>query len=131
MNDVDKKEVFAHLIDRLEPLAGLTPEERDLAVQRGEILSFEAGQSIFRQGEWDDFEYFVLQGEVETFAGGERIKWIAAHHKEATQPIAPSQPRAVTAKAGTPVVILRLPSMIEDDLLDVPGAQPESWTDAL
>ncbi|MEM7254839.1 MAG: cyclic nucleotide-binding domain-containing protein [Pseudomonadota bacterium] len=123
MKSVENKEAYRHVLERLPALAALSSDEREFAMQRGEVVAYASGESVFRQGEWDDYDFFLIEGEIDTFSGGERIKNFAAH-RDAAEPLAPGQPRAVTAKATQDAVVFRLPSPSDDDaLLEPPGLE--------
>ena len=77
-------------------------------VKVAEILEFKEKKFVFKEGDEDNYSYYVLAGELELIAGNQAQSTIIAGSDNARYAIAQLQPRKFSAKAKTPVTILRL-----------------------
>ena len=99
----------------LVPLDGLSPHNFNEVVSRLQIKQIEKGGSIFKEGDRDLNTIYLIQGKVELQQSGKKVSTIHAGSHDAAHPLAPKQPRPISAKAKTRVTI----AVIDKTLLDV------------
>lgn len=104
------------LLMTLVPLSGLT---MDMIVELEEKLRTETittGRYVFKQGSTDNEAAYLVAGEVELLdEAGKSVKHIKAGTEEATHPLAPGQPRTLSARIVSDATFVR----INRDLLDL------------
>ncbi|MCS3904298.1 CRP-like cAMP-binding protein [Methylohalomonas lacus] len=112
---MSKKPVDKALLKKLVPASALNGENFEELAAKAFQEEVAAGQVIFKQGDRDKTNAYVLDGEVElTDAQGGKRR-VAAGSDEARHPLANHQPRNETAVAATACQIARL----DGDLLDI------------
>ncbi len=109
---VDKK-----ILKRLVPINSLTGEHVEKLATSAEPEKVPAGDVVFREGEEDHSAIYLLQGEIELVAGSSLLKVLRGGEEATLHPLAPYQPRQVTAKARTVIAVLRFQSELLDALL--------------
>jgi len=108
MNLADNK-VDLDTLKNLEPISSLSGDRlRELADQTC-IEYLEPDVCIFREGESDNQAVYLLSGQIELrSADGNSTHTITAGMPESWHPIAPKQPRQVTAVTTTSVELVRI-----------------------
>ena len=102
-------DIFGHAtVEQLGRIAGLTEEAR-----------FEAGDTIFKEGEPGDALYLVLSGRVFIERNGTTIREIKEKEAFGTLEVLDFHPRAATAKAADQVRALKLNGREFHDLLSL------------
>lgn len=79
-------------------------------------LTAESGFQLFRIGEYDAAEYYLLQGSVKLTAEDGREKMIVAGDNNARFPIARLRPRMFTARAQTDIRYFVIAASVVDEL---------------
>lgn len=111
----DKPTLDVRQLAQLVPLNSLSADNfKDLA-QRLRPEQLGAGRALFRQGDRDKVAFYLLEGELELRDGGGAATLLQAGSPAARHPLAPQQPRTMTAVARTDIVYVR----IDIDLLDI------------
>lgn len=112
---MSQKLVDKALLKRLVPTSALNGENFEELASKALQEEVAADSVIFKQGDRDKKNVYVLDGEVELTdaKGGKRV--IAASSDAARHPLGNRQPRTETAVARTPCQITR----IDGDLLDI------------
>lgn len=111
----DKPVLDLRQIAQLVPLNSLSTDNfKDLA-QRLRPEQLGAGRTLFRQGDRDKVAFYLLEGELELRDSGKAPTLLQADSAAARHPLAPQQPRTLTAVARTDITIIR----IDTDLLDI------------
>ena len=106
---VDKK-----ILSKLVPINSLNSEHVEQLATSTKPEQVSAGEVVFREGEEDHSAIYLLQGELELVTGSNVLKVLRGGDEATQHPLAPYQPRQVTAKAKTVIALLRFKS----DLLD-------------
>ena len=104
----EAKEQFKEVIKQLIPISDLSANAQNDVIEAAEILEFKKKKFVFKQGDKDDYSYYVLAGELELIADKHVHSTIVGAAENARYAIAQLQPRQFSAKAKTPVTILRL-----------------------
>jgi CRP-like cAMP-binding protein len=102
-------DIFEHAtVEQLGRIAGLTEE-----------LNFEAGETIYKEGEPGDALYLVLSGRVLIERNGNKLRELKEKEAFGTLEVLDFHPRAVTAKAIDQVRVLKLNGQQFYELLSV------------
>ncbi len=104
----EQLEQFAEIIKQLIPISDLSPGAQNDVIEAAKILEFKKKKIIFKQGDKDHYSYYVLAGELELISDNHVHNTITAGSDNARYAIAQLQPRQFSAKAKTPVTVLRL-----------------------
>ena len=89
---------------------------------RAEILRYQPGEFVFKQGESDPYCFYLLEGQLELICDGETIHRLIGGAPDAVHALAQLQPRKMSARAQSEVAVLRL----NRDLLDKLAAADRS-----
>ncbi|MEJ2344093.1 MAG: SUMF1/EgtB/PvdO family nonheme iron enzyme [Gammaproteobacteria bacterium] len=109
---VDKKRLQA-----LIPLNGLSKPHFEEVAKKGVVEELRAGKVLFKEGKRDGQTYFLLDGEVALLKGREIQSTVKAGTDTALHPLAPQQPRQLTARTTSRVTVLRIDTSLLDVLL--------------
>jgi len=113
---------FEHVFQTLVPINGLSPQRQHQLLAQAEILEFRPRELIFREGDRDNFAYFLLDGRLELSAQEQLVKRIQGGTTDGAHALAQLQPRQLSARAQTHVTVLRLDRVLMDKLLTIDGA---------
>lgn len=101
-------------IKDLIPINELPQNLKTRLLQRAQVLEVKKSRFIFKQGDKDDYSYYLLDGEVELHANKQVDSVIQSSSDRAKYALSQLQPRQFSAKARTPLRIL----LIERNNLD-------------
>lgn len=110
-----KKPVDIDFLRTLTPLTGVKPDNLGTIAQKSFIDECGAGRFIFKQGDTDKRNVYVVSGEVELRNADQVVKTIKGGTPDAQHPLAPQLPRTVSARAKNNVEFLS----VDSDLLDI------------
>ena len=113
------------LLQRLEPVASLAPEQLEYIAMYSKIEKCAPGTCLFRQGEEDYKMLYLLRGDVELSADKDTDKGadkhiISANFQENSAnlyPVAKDQPRRITATTLTEADVIRLDSDLVETMM--------------
>jgi len=112
----ETKTIDEHQLQRLVPLNGLTSDMLRELAQKSRIEDITAGRYAFKHGGTDKESVYIVGGEVELLGEtGDSVKRIKAGTEEATHPLAPGQPRPLSARVVSDATFI----LINRDLLDL------------
>ncbi|MDX1594539.1 MAG: cyclic nucleotide-binding domain-containing protein [Gammaproteobacteria bacterium] len=109
---VDKK-----ILSKLVPINSLNSDHVERLASSTKPEQLPAGEVVFQQGEEDRRAIYLLQGEVELVTGSNTLKVLRGGEEATRHPLAPYQPRQVTAKAKTVIAVLSFKSELLDTML--------------
>ena len=115
---------FRSRLSLLVPINNLQPRQQEQLLANGEILDVRKKEFVFRQGERDNWSYYLLAGELEMMAGDQLIKKVIGGEAASFQPLAQLQPRQMSARAVTGVQVLRVDRRLLDQLLSAARETP-------
>ena len=95
-------------IRALIPIDSLTSIFQAAVIKQGEVLTFSAGQVIYKQNQEDDFAHFLLEGGVDCLWNGARIKAVWASDRAARRALDTMGPKRYTVLAVNDVAVFRL-----------------------
>lgn len=101
-------------IRELIPINELPPNLQARLLEKAKIMEIKKSRFIFKQGDKDDYSYYLLDGEIELHTNKQLDSVIQSGSDRAKYALAQLQPRQFSAKAKTPLKIL----MIERNNLD-------------
>ena len=110
-----KKPADINLLRTLTPISGVKPENLSTIASKSFIEDCGAGRFIFKQGDTDKRNIYVVSGEVELRSGDKVVKVIAGGTEDAKHPLAPQLPRMLSARAKNDVEFMA----VDSDLLDI------------
>ena len=59
------EEQFESVFQTLVPINGLSTRQQEQLLAQAEVLNFGTREFVFREGDRDDFSYFLLRGSLE------------------------------------------------------------------
>ncbi|MDX1435026.1 MAG: cyclic nucleotide-binding domain-containing protein, partial [Gammaproteobacteria bacterium] len=108
---------FVDAIRDLIPINGLARQHQDEVIQRGRVVKFRKGRYVFKQGDKDNFSFYLIEGELELISDGQVIKQLGAATPDARHALAQLQPRQLSARAKTPLHVFKIDRTMLDRLL--------------
>jgi CRP-like cAMP-binding protein len=108
------KEQIIERIKELIPINELPPNLQTNLLNDAQILTVKKSRFLFKQGDKDDYSYYLLVGEVELHANKTLDSVIASNSDRAKYALAQLQPRQFSVKAKTEIQVL----LIERNKLD-------------
>ncbi|MDQ3564321.1 MAG: cyclic nucleotide-binding domain-containing protein [Pseudomonadota bacterium] len=115
--------VFDSVLQTFIPLNRLTPEAQRALLEHTEIIPYEPGCPVFREGDRDSYAYYLLEGDLELCCDGQVVSRLRGGTPEAAHALAQLQPRQLTAIPKTAVRILRLERQHLASALDLDEAR--------
>jgi formylglycine-generating enzyme required for sulfatase activity/CRP-like cAMP-binding protein/rhodanese-related sulfurtransferase/chromosome segregation ATPase len=109
---VDKKS-----LQLLVPFNALSPMHFNEVVQKTVVEEIRSGRLVFKDGDRDNQSVYLLEGEISLLAGNDIVGAVTAGSDASRHPIAQQQPRQVSARAKTNVVVARVDSSLLDIML--------------
>ena len=110
------------ILDRLKllvPINNLSESHQERVIAASDVLEFKKNEFIFRQGDRDNFSFYVLEGNVELYADDQLIKKVAGGDASSFQALAQLQPRQMSAQTKSKARVLRADRTLVDQLLSV------------
>lgn len=101
-------EQFVELIKQLIPISDLSASGQKEVIESAEVLEFKKKKFVFNEGDTDGYSFYLLAGELELISNFHVHSTITGGSDNARYALARLQPRQFSAKAKTPVSILRL-----------------------
>lgn len=105
------------IIRLLVPINGLPPGYQDQVLAQAELIDVRRKDYVFRQGDRDNYTYYLLSGQVDLEADDQLIKRVEGGTGPAFHPLAQLRPRQMSAVARSPARLLRLDRNLLDRLL--------------
>lgn len=116
MNATPSSEEIAHLRS-LVPLHTLPEEALEELLSTAQVESLRKGEILFREGDTDHENIYLLEGRVSLLSGSKVVESIDAGTETSRFPIAHQLPRTQTARAHNRVRIIRIDSRRLSDML--------------
>src|SRR5690606_17898687 len=113
----DDKQKFAPRIFQLIPINELPPQAQAELLNKVNLIKIRKGGYIFKQGDRDEFSYYLLDGEVELLVDNQSHSTINADSDRARHALAQLQPRQFSARATRPSMALQISRDYLDKLL--------------
>lgn len=113
----DKSPVSTKALQGLVPLSSLTAENLHKLAEKTRIEPLAAGATLFKQGDIDNWSFYLLSGEVTLTASDKLPQSVTGGSSTAKHPLAPQLPRPLTATAKGAITFVRIDSQLLDLLL--------------
>jgi CRP-like cAMP-binding protein len=113
----DDKEKFVQQIIQLIPISELTTNAQQEVLNKSNLIKVRKGGMIFKQGDRDEFSYYLLEGEVELLVDNRPHSTLAAGADRARYAMAQLQPRQFSAKATKASTVLQISRDYLDKLM--------------
>ena len=123
MAEIEDK--FEQALQTLVPINGLSTPRRQQLLAQAEVLEYRPREFVFREGDRDNYSFYVLSGQLELFAQGQLVKRVNGGTEDACHPLARLQPRQLTARAKNLTSVLRIDRNLLDKLLAIDGSNEE------
>jgi len=98
---------FDDLIRQLVPISELSTSSQNKIIDQSQVQSFAEESYIFKQGDEDEYSYYLLDGELEMQTMEEASFNVTTKEDRAKYPLAQVQPRKYSAKALSSVKVLQ------------------------
>ena len=113
----EANEQLRERIKELIPINELPQNLQKRLLERAQILDVKKSRFIFKQGDKDDYSYYLLDGEIELHANKQVESVIQSGSDRAKYALSQLQPRQFSAKAKTPLKILQIERNKLDQLM--------------
>jgi CRP-like cAMP-binding protein len=97
----EKNDELRKRIEELVPINELPPNLQSKLLERAQVLEVKKSRFLFKQGDKDDYSYYLLDGEVELYADNRLDSVIQSTSDRAKYALAQLQPRQFSVKAKT------------------------------
>jgi CRP-like cAMP-binding protein len=104
-------------LSRYQPLNALNPENLQQALRQLTTEGITAGETLFNKGDTDNYQYYLVDGEIDLLGDAGVLKTIKANTPDSINAIAHILPRTITAKAKTNAVIFKIDGNLVDVML--------------
>ena len=105
------------LLSRYHPLNALNPDNLEEVLKQLTLEKISAGDNLFKKGDTDQFQFYLLEGEIELIGSSGVLKTIPSGSGESYNAIAHIRPRTVTAKAKSDCTIFKADGNLIDVML--------------
>jgi CRP-like cAMP-binding protein len=117
MNIQEEKQKYADIIRKLIPINELPQDVQNEIIKNTELITLKKKQQVFKQGDRDNFSYYLLAGEIQLEANNQVHNSIAGSSDRAQYPMAQLQPRQFSGVAKLDSVVMRIDRNALDKLL--------------
>ncbi|MEX2482845.1 MAG: cyclic nucleotide-binding domain-containing protein [Gammaproteobacteria bacterium] len=104
------------LVSTLIPICNLSAHGQAQIVKASALLPFARGSYVFKEGQRDNYSYYLLEGHLELLNAGQTVQRISGGSTEATRALAQLQPRKMSARAESDVTVLQVPRDLVETL---------------
>ncbi|HTY92945.1 MAG TPA: cyclic nucleotide-binding domain-containing protein [Steroidobacteraceae bacterium] len=111
----EEREASIQVLKTFAPLDGLKRENIAALAKKVSIRTMSAGRYLFKEGDTDKRKIWLVSGMVELREGDRTVGMIRGGTAEARNPLSPTLPRTVSARAVDEISYLS----IDSELLDV------------
>lgn len=103
------------LLSRYQPLNALNPDNLQEVLKHAKVEEIPAGKNLFKKGDTNNAQIYLLKGEVELLGDSGILKTIRAGSADGLNAIAHILPRTITARSRTDIAVFK----VDGDLVDV------------
>ena len=107
-NEPSAREQFESAIRQLIPISDLSPSIQNKVINTAEVIQFKKKDFVFKEGDEDNFSFYILSGELDLLTNKQWHDTVVGGTDRARYAMAQLLPRQFSAKAKTPVTILKL-----------------------
>ena len=99
----EEQEALEARLTLLVPINNLEPQQQQQVLKSSKMLEIRRKDYIFRQGDRDNWSFYVIEGQVEMVADDQLIKRVVGGEGSSFHALAQLQPRQMSARAKTKV----------------------------
>jgi len=121
MAELDQR--FESVFQMLVPINGLSPQRQQQLLAQADVLEFGPREFVFREGDRDNFAFFLLDGRLELLTQDQLVKKLQGGLPDGFHPLAQLQPRQLSARAKSRVTVLRVDRPLMDKLMVIDGSR--------
>lgn len=103
-----EKEKYTDLIKQLIPINELSPQSQSEIIEKADISQLKKKKFLFKQGERDDYSYYLLEGVIDLLANNQLHNTITGGTDRARYAMAQLQPRQFSAQGKTECFLLKI-----------------------
>ncbi len=115
----DDKQKFAPQITHLIPINELPAAVQNEVINRCTLVKIRKGGFVFKQGDRDEFAFYLLEGEIELIANKDLHNTIVSGTDRARYAMAQLQPRQMSGRASKASVVMQVLRDVLDKLMVV------------
>lgn len=108
---------YAQQIRSFVPINELPQHVQNEVISKAELLKIRKGGFIFKQGDRDEFSYYLVDGEIELHANNQLHNTISSGTDRARYAMAQLQPRQFSARASKASMVMKVHRDYLDKLL--------------
>ncbi len=112
-----KQLVDAKILRTLVPVSSLVETNFQKLAEKTFVEQLSINEQLFKQGDIDNWTFYLLSGEIALSSANGAPRSLTGGSALTKHPLAPQQPRQLTATAKTPVSFIRVDSQLLDLLL--------------
>ena len=86
-------DALANRLALLIPINNLGPQQQEQMLTSAELLEFKKKETIFGQGDRDNWSFYVTEGKIELYADDQLMKHVMGGEGASFHPLAQLQPR--------------------------------------
>lgn len=116
-NKEQDKAPYKEKIKSLVPFDEISPQAQNEIVQIGKIFKFKNKDIVFKQGDHDNYAFYLLEGKIDLMAGRDVKSTIVGGTDSARYAMARLLPRQFTARAKVDSMVLQLDKAAVDRIL--------------
>ena len=113
----EEQDTLHERLTLLVPINNLGAAQQEQVLRGAEIIDIKKKDYVFRQGDRDDWSYYVNEGEIELYADDQLIKRVVGGEGASFQALAQLQPRQMSARARSKLKVLRVNRGLLDRVL--------------
>lgn len=117
LQEQEENAKYGDLIKTLVPVSELSPQLQNQLISLASVLTYKKKEFVFKQGDRDDYTFYLLEGQIELLANNQVQSTIVSGTDSARYAMARLQPRQFSARAKTDIVILELERKTLDRLM--------------
>lgn len=122
----DTLEAIESRLEFLMPLNKLPADRQRRLLEQSDIVKLRKKETLFKQGDRDDYTFYIIEGEIEMYADDSLIKHVTGGDAASFQPLAQLQPRQMSAISKTKSQVLRVNRGLLDQLLSMDDAAEDN-----
>ncbi len=104
-------------LSRYQPLNALNEDNLQEVLKNLTLETISAGDTLFKKGDHDSFQYYLFDGEIELLGGSSVLKTLKSGTSDSLNAIAHILPRTVTARAKTDCHYFKVDGNLVDVML--------------
>ncbi|MCP4041670.1 MAG: Crp/Fnr family transcriptional regulator, partial [Gammaproteobacteria bacterium] len=123
--DKDKNK-YEEQLQTLVPISSLAQQYQKEIINQSKIIEYRRGKYIFRRGDEDNFNYYLLKGELEMTSDGRYVNRFVGGTDAARFALAQLRPRQLSAQTKSAVTMFQVDRELMDKFLTLEEREEET-----